>query len=122
MLAGSARSTVWPQRSPLPKGAETEVGPEPGPVGLASTKSAPQRSGDTEDDGGSRVRRAASTKSAPQRSGDYSLGVAMDASVQPQRSPLPKGAETEASDGYHTHSELPQRSLLGQAPRDGVAV
>ncbi len=66
-----------PQRSPLPKGAET--GGPPGSVGdaecAASTKSAPQRSGDTIDNGPT-VNRPdpASTKSAPQRSGDPASG------------------------------------------------
>ncbi|MGW9719971.1 hypothetical protein ACUXOP_002114, partial [Micrococcus aloeverae] len=60
-----------PQRSPLPKGAETaaEVADQ-GSVRDASTKSAPQRSGDTPDRVGGGRAMLASTKSAPQRSGD----------------------------------------------------
>ena len=133
-----------PQRSPLPKGAETVVvgGPRVG-VEVASTKSAPQRSGDGGRDarrpgspaslnevrspkerrqaarrrGTPRVwrlnevrspkerrqplrrehthrRLRASTKSAPQRSGDVADRWGTRGAHTPQRSPLPKGAET----------------------------
>ena len=109
----------WPQRSPLPKGAETGADRDRGghrvPAstksapqrsgdehGLAqhagqvaaSTKSAPQRSGDWTGRGPFRPAAAASTKSAPKRSGDTPSTRAGFATGSPQRSPLPTGAET----------------------------
>ena len=127
-------------------------------LALASTKSAPQRSGDRDihplafstpqrsplpQRSGDRSRRhdgtlgnGASTKSAPQRSGDWSrcttvtvraclnefrspkerrLGISDWAGrrFMPQRSPLPKGAETGAVRlGWEKVSQTPQRSPL----------
>ena len=66
----------------------------------ASTKSAPQRSGDKRLDGGAHHGFGASTKSAPQRSGDSHSAVSTPTGGSgPQRSPLPKGAETSRIGG-----------------------
>ena len=101
-----------PQRSPLPKGAETG-GSERRHVslGAASTKSAPQRSGDVHEERAA-VPLDASTKSAPQRSGDRAASAWCALSRSwPQRSPLPKGAET-VLDPASGSRMLPQRSPL----------
>ena len=61
----------------------------------ASTKSAPRRSGDCSAQGLCSRGRVASTKSAPRRSGDNPTGIkVLDSETEPQRSPLPEGAET----------------------------
>ncbi len=75
-------------------------------LALASTKSAPHRSGDP-----ARLRRheglgVASTKSAPHRSGDPAVASSTSVrSAAPQRSPLPTGAETPVH-GWARRSRL----------------
>ena len=82
-------------------------------VGLASTKSAPQRSGDLFLTlGAGCLRGLASTKPAPQRSGDIDQLSEVTTNAWPQRSPLPKGAETPASAAAWPRLRMPQRSPL----------
>ena len=131
-----------PQRSPLPTGAETPVREVPHGVVRASTKSAPQRSGDHTLCPVSAIKVDASTKSAPKAAetatppttpaSDSGLNearspkerrpgaVSADTSVlaPPQRSPLPKGAETSTRSAPPYRS-TPQRSPLPKGAETG---
>ena len=95
-----------PQRSPFPKGAETRWRARSSAWVWASTKSAPQRNGD----GG----RAGTRTSGPRlnevrspKERRHALGHADLSSIsRPQRSPLPKGAETRRPVHHHDTRRL----------------
>ena len=145
MTAASAHTR--PQRSPLPEGAETSTGATRAPTAprlnevrspkerrrcsatvqsircLASTKSAPRRSGDGLPRRSRRLHRRASTKSAPRRSGDWMVRPsALSTTLTPQRSPLPEGAETVETGRYPGYEGASTKSAPRRSGDPGAPV
>ncbi len=86
-----------PQRSPLPKGAETAQAETTAATRWCLNEVRSPKERRPAGRPGAHLRAGASTKSAPQRSGDFILkSLRLTAPGGPQRSPLPKGAETVA--------------------------